>query len=243
MKGITAIVVCSMAIGCASVPKESIELSATVGRDLAVVHQAHREMARMLFASMRSDVNRYIDEVYTPYQIQHLLDRQQALADSEDPEDRQKSILAALAAASKPDTSPELQRSVRKGMNIMIQRLQRDLQSMRNELLEPLNNQEQEVLGSIDRAYQQLHYANSIVTGHLSSVRKVHDTQDELLESMGVERNLRTKVARQIANTSTKIEALVASGENMDERLDKAEQTSQAIKKAIEKLGENLRVN
>lgn len=29
--------------GCAQVPKESVELSVTVGRDLAEVHRSHRE--------------------------------------------------------------------------------------------------------------------------------------------------------------------------------------------------------
>jgi len=65
---------------CAQVPKESVELSSTVGRDLAVVYDAHRELAQVLFSRMRHDVNRFVDDVYAPYQIKVAMDRQGELA-------------------------------------------------------------------------------------------------------------------------------------------------------------------
>ena len=34
---------------CARVPKESVELSATVGRDIAQVYKAHRNLAVVLY--------------------------------------------------------------------------------------------------------------------------------------------------------------------------------------------------
>jgi len=245
LSGVVLFYICStiFVAGCASVPKESVELSSTVGRDLAVVHQAHRELAHTLFGRMRSDVNRFIDEVYAPYQIRNVMNRQHELANSSDPDDRKKSILLALAASVEPDAPSELQSSVLQGMSIMVRRLHEEIESMRRELLEPLELQEQEVLGSIDRAYQQLHYANSIVTGHLSSVRKVHETQSDLLESIGVERDLRSEVAGQLANTSSRIESLIQSGENINARVDSAEQTSKELMEAIQELGNNLRIN
>lgn len=110
-------------------------------------------------------------------------------------------------------------------------------------LLAPLNLQEQEVLGSIDRAYRQLHCANSIVTGHLSSVRNVHETRADLLESIGVERNLRSEVAARLANTFDRIEGLIQSCENIDVKMDNAEKTSKELTEAIRELRKNLKIN
>jgi hypothetical protein len=228
---------------CSQVPKESVELSATLGRDIVTVHKAHRELAQILFGRMRQDINRFVDEVYVPYQIRNAMDRQNQLARSSDSEDQKKSLLLAINAAFKSDAPPELQDAVLKGMEIMVSKIRADVESMRNELLDPLDTQEAEVLGSIDRAYQQLHYANSIVTGHLSSVVKVHDTQAELLEAIGIERDLRKDVGDNLAKASDKIGDLVEAAEKADAKLDMAEENAQKLKEAVSELKKNLEKN
>jgi len=228
---------------CAQVPKESVELSSTLGRDLASVHKAHRELAQVLFARMRRDVNRFVDDVYAPVQIRNAMDRQNQLARSSNPEDQKKSLLLAINAAFKPDASPQLQAAVLKGMGSMVRKIRADVESMRKELLDPLDAQETEVLGSIDRAYQQLHYANSIVTGHLSAVVKVHETQAELLQAIGVERDLRKEVGENLAKASDKIGALVEAAEKADVKLDKVEENARKLKEAVSELKKKLKGN
>ena len=63
-----------LAAGCATTPDESIELSATIGRDLAVVHEANRNLAVMHFDHLLADVDRFVDEVYRPYIIQATME-------------------------------------------------------------------------------------------------------------------------------------------------------------------------
>ncbi|MEK7477732.1 MAG: hypothetical protein AAB152_19100 [Candidatus Coatesbacteria bacterium] len=58
-----------LSAGCASTPKESVELSATIGRDLEAVHTSHRELAKLLYARMKQDVNTFVDTKYAPWQI------------------------------------------------------------------------------------------------------------------------------------------------------------------------------
>ena len=65
----------ALVAACAQVPKESVELSTTVGRDIAAAHESHIRLARTLFARMKGDVNRFVDDVYAPYQIQFVLAR------------------------------------------------------------------------------------------------------------------------------------------------------------------------
>ncbi len=239
--GFVFVVLVSMIVtACAQVPKESVELSTTIGRDLASVHKAHRELSKVVFSRMRKDINRFVDGIYAPYQINQVMARQKQLANSDDSEDRKKSLLLAINAAFTSDAPPQLQEAVLKGMNSMVLKIRKDVESMRKELLDPINAQEKEVLSSIDRSYQQLHYANSIVTGYLSSVVKVHDTQADLLEAIGVERDLRTMVGQTLSITSDKIAGLVDAADAADEKLAKAEETAKKLKDAVGELKNRL---
>jgi len=71
------------------------------------------------------------------------------------------------------------------------------------------------VLGAIDRSYNQIIYANSIVTGHLASVRKVHDAQEELLNEFGIE-NLRTETAQKLSSYSVGVEKILKDVKKVD---------------------------
>jgi hypothetical protein len=227
----------ALAAGCAQVPKESVELSATVGRDLAEVHKAHRELAQLLFRRMRKDVNRFVDDVYAPHQIRFVMAEEQKKADSTDPAVRRKSLLLGINAAFKPGASSVLQKAVLEGMAITVEKIRVDVESMRSELLVPLDAQEAEVLGAIDRAYLKIHHANSIVTGHLSSVVKVHEAQAELLDSIGVEKDLRKEVGASLASASEQIGNIVEQAEKADKTLDKAKASADEIKATVNRIG------
>ncbi len=229
--------------GCARVPRESVELSVTIGRDLAAVHEAHRELARVLFARMRSDINRFADEVYAPFQIRNVMDRQGELARSPNPEDQKKSLLLAINAAFKEGAPPELQEAVLDAMGFMVQDIRANVESMRADLLAPLDAQEVEVLGSIGRAYRQLHYANSIVTGHLSSVVKVHEAQADLLEAVGIERDLRKQVSEGLGTAAARIASLVDAAATTEDKFTEVENKAEELKKAVRELETTLEGN
>lgn len=224
--------------GCAQVPRESVELSTTIGRDIAVTHQAHIQLATLLFEKMKQDVNRFVDGTYAPYQIRKAMERQKQLANSDDQKEKNKSLLLAINAAFKPEASEKSQGAVLKGMGSLVTKIRKDVEQMRTELLNPLIEQEKQVLGSINRAYQQMHYANSIVTGHLSSIVKVHEVQSDLLAEFGVERDLRKEVGEGIASVSAKIALLVDAAEKVDYKIEAAESTAKSLKKAITELGQ-----
>jgi hypothetical protein len=227
--------------GCAQVPKESVELSATVGRDIAITHKAHVQLATILFGRMKQDVNRFVDGSYAPYQIKNAMKRQKQLADSEDINQQKKSLLLAINAAFQPGASEKLQSSVLKGMGSLLKQIHNDVEKMRSDLLNPLNEQEAEAIGSISRAYQQMHYANSIVTGHLSSIVKVHDAQSDLLAEFGIERDLSKEIGERVAGVSVKINSLVNDAEKVDNKLASAESTATSLRSTIEELKTTLK--
>jgi len=50
--------------GCSTVPKEAIELSNTVSRDLEEVHRSHHALAELHFDKIIAEVNLFVDETY-----------------------------------------------------------------------------------------------------------------------------------------------------------------------------------
>ena len=46
-------------ISCAQVPKESVVLSATIGRDISELYESHRALAMLLYDGMKMDINNF----------------------------------------------------------------------------------------------------------------------------------------------------------------------------------------
>jgi hypothetical protein len=226
--------------GCAHVPKESVELSAMLGRDLNDVHAAHTELASILFDRMRCDINRFVDDVYAPHQIRFVMQDELALAQDPDPVVSASSFITLFEATLEPGAPHELQTLMLDAMAAIVEGIHADVEDMRGDLLAPLEAQEREVLGSIDRAYSQLRHANSIVTGHLASVVRVHDAQAELLEIIGVDRNLRYRVSRNLATTATQIGEVVEDAERVSATIDTVRKDANKITDALSDLGEKL---
>jgi hypothetical protein len=214
--GSSALVALSLA-GCALVPRESVELSVAVGRDIDTVRQSHRQMAVVLFSRMKDDVNRFVDDVYAPYQIQFVLRRQK---------DRQlagdtNNMFSVLDSAMDQPENAMAQTEVLEFMSALVEAIYADVETYRQARLAPLDGQEAEVLGSLERAYDQIVRGNAAVTAHLSSVVKVNDMTDELLSAAGLE-GLREKIGITLSDTSDKIANFVDSAERVDAGLEGA---------------------
>jgi hypothetical protein len=197
--------------GCAQVPTQSVELSATVGRDIVEVYRAHRELAVILFDRMKNDVNRFIDDVYAPYQIQKLLEEDRKDFKKNDPD----SLFFVLDTAIKNPNDNDAQKNVLAAMDVFVKVVRGEIESYREMRLKPVIEQEQKVLAAIDRSYNQIHYANSIVTGHLASVVKVHDAQEEILREFGLE-GLRGNIGEELAKTSNRVAGFVTNAKKLE---------------------------
>ena len=203
-----------LSFACAQVPKESVELSVTVGRDLAEVHRAHRELAVRYFDQIKGDINAFVDEVYRPHTIKHSMRRFDLI-------DR---VVAARAPGAKVDAL-----SV---MELYVTMVSEEIEAYRRELLDPIEAYEREVLTGIDDAYQKLQNANAIVTGHLASIRKVHDAQEEILRSAGME-DLRGRFVEETVSLSERVDDLVEKGRKAEERAEDLEETIQKLRALV----------
>ena len=121
-------------IGCTSVPKESAELSATVGRDLAEIHRAHNQLAKQYFGQIKHDINRFIDEVYRPFLVKSTIKK-----------------LDLFNRLQNPKTGDPDQLEF---LNGFVKKMIKKIESYRQELLAPILGQEAKVIRAIDDAYE-----------------------------------------------------------------------------------------
>lgn len=240
LKSICCLLSAMVIVSCASVPKESVELSATVGRDLVIAHESHCQMAEVMFARVEKDINRFIDDVYAPHQINAAMFRQKELSESNDQAQRNKSLLLAISKAFSDQGTPKLQSQVLSAMKFMVEKVLKDIEITRQELLEPIDAQKKEVIQSINRAYNKMQYANSVVTGHLASIKKVHDAQSEILAEIGIKRDLRDEISRNLANTSNQVGEIVTSTQGHSQTIGQLKEKVENIKAVIKDFGTKL---
>lgn len=226
--GAVVLILLSLCFSCAQVPKESVELSTTVGRDIAEMSILHHQTVVILYKRIKNDVNKFVDEVYAPYQIHNLL-----IADQKDfKAGKSDSLFAALDKAIKNPDNPDAQKNVLDVMDAYLQIVRDEVESYRKVRLAPVLAQENELLSAIDSSYKNIQYGNLNVTAHLASIVKVHNVQEEILSQVGV-KELRKKIGQTLANTSDKVAKYVEVAKDVDVRMDDA-------KEKINKISEKL---
>lgn len=200
--------------GCSGVPKESVELSVTLGRDLAEVHRAHRELAIQYFVQIKNNINRFVDEVYRPYIIRKTI--------------KDFGLIERIKKTNKAHAKPDALMV----MEVFVTLVSEEIESFRKELLKPIEEKEREVLTAIDDSYQRLQNANAIVTGHLASVRKVQDAQAELLKQTKLE-GLRQEFIEETVELSDSIAQLVEKGRKAGQKVEEIERTVRELKEIV----------
>lgn len=50
-------------VGCAQIPKESVELSSTVGRDVSAIQVSHLTLINIYFDDKEAMINKWVDQV------------------------------------------------------------------------------------------------------------------------------------------------------------------------------------
>jgi hypothetical protein len=118
-----------------------------------------------------------------------------------------------IVLANKPD---DLLVLMQKFVEIAI----RDVDAKRMELLSGVQDQRRIVISEIDDSYRKILAAHAVVTGHLASVRKVHDAQADILGEVGVG-DLREKLGKKTAVLSQDIRDITKKAEGFYNKLEK----------------------
>lgn len=220
-----------LVVSCAQVPRESVELSTTLGRDIAAAHESHRKLAQTLFARIKRDVNRFVDDVYAPFQIQFVLEQQKQRKAEGNP----NNLFSILESASQRPRDAQAQKDALGVMQIIVEDVRADVEEYRSMRLAPVLKQEEEVVAAIDRVYEQIKRGNATVTAHLASVVKVHEAQDELLRKANLE-GLREKVGVSLSNASERVAEFVGKARKVEGSVDKASAQIEKLTADLDKL-------
>jgi len=230
MKTIPALVFAILlSVSCVQIPQQSIDLSEKMGQDIKTIYSSHTNLVNLYFNSIEGEINTFVDDVYAPYQIGLLIK-----ADATDVHDGLDDTLAG-ALRDAPD-SPEAANRALQNMESFVKYIRSDIENYRSELLTPIRKQRMEIISSLEKSYMNLISANESITAHLSSIKKVKDTQGELLEQIGLEANLNEQIGQKIADFSGKISSIISQAEKIDEKSDVAIEQFNTIKDKITNL-------
>lgn len=195
-RGAVILICIGILLGCAKVPKQAVQLSYILGDDITAVQTSYRLLVRQHFQNLRNQVTTFIDTRWKPVYLRDFI---------------QNGNLVGRATGSDPA-------KVLKDVGDWAQVAIEEIESKKKELLDPIDKAESELQLSIDEAFARMTRANSTITAHLNSVRKVQAVQDAALEAFGL-KDLRDRINN----------GLVEASEATQEAIDKFAQAEGVI--------------
>ena len=216
-------------VSCASILKETVTLSKTIGSDLQILHDSHRNMVQLYYNGIKLNINTFIDDVYAPFIIHHVLE-----VELNKHKRGESSIYGIIENAGKKGGKDETEEA----LNVMLEfqeAANQQINAKKAELLSPILQQEREILSAIDQSYQNTIYANTTLTTYLVSVRKVKESQNEALSFVGLN-GLDTTVTNQLVELSGFIDMILEKGEKINIKSDEAQQQIEDIVNKIKEL-------
>jgi len=228
---------------CASVPEEAVVLSNVVGTQIAEHRASHEAFVRRYYARSRDVVEmflrdrwvpEYLDRFVTHSGVMELLVTPEEVFSEDDLERLREEIMAVsgIGEVRTPLVMDAVSRvfgdAERGRIMLDFARVAMDeIEAQRAELMEPLDEQEREVLTHLSESYGQLQQAQAQVTAYLASTGKVSRSQDEVLEVLGL-RRVRDDALERAVRMSERLTAAARTGETAMEALEEMKEIIRA---------------
>ena len=229
MKKIVFLLIMFSVSACVAIPKETATLSQTLGTDLKVLHNTHRNMVTLYFEKIKNEINSFVNDVYSPFIINYVLK-----SDLKNYQEGNPSLFGAIEIAGKKEGKEESENAL-KEMSDFLDAARRNIETKRNELISPINTQQNQVLQAVDQSYENAIYANSTITGYLESVQKVKAAQKEALSMIGME-GADTVMTNNLVKLSDQLDTALKKGKEIDIKSDNAYNQFESIIKEIKNL-------
>ena len=183
-------------LGCASTPKEMVELSYAMGEDLAAVHKSYRRLVHDRFEGFRAERIAYLNNQWWPIYLRDWTERGK-LGDIAVGKTVWSMSERKFTAPTAGKESVEKFKSLQVWAGTAIH----EIEKKKKTLMEPLDKDEQAMLTMIDEAFNRLYRANAAITAHLNSLRKVQEVQDQALQALRV-KDLRDVIDKKLVEAS-----------------------------------------
>lgn len=225
------LVIALLLASCVSVPRETVTLSKVLSRDIVALHHSHRQLASLYFDKIKEDINLFVDDVYSPFVIQYVLNVEM--------ERYKKGEVSLFGPANSTDLAEGFTVSG-ETMNSMFefhQAAYAQISKMRYELLAPVEEQERQIIEELNKSYEQTLHASQTLTGYLESIHKVKETQGAAFSLAGIQ-NVDSLFTGRLLKLSELVQSAVKKGKEIDVRSDDAllriEEVSNQIKNIIQ---------
>ncbi len=168
-------------MGCATVPKEVVELSYTVGDDIEAIQSSYKLLVQTYFDGLRTQTLNFLNEKWRPEYLRRYI-KEGKLIENVSNNDPDKVLIA-----------------VEVWTDIAIE----TIENKKDSLITPIDNDENNLMIIIDEAFANIIRSNAVITAHLNSIREVKELQDETLSALGV-KDLRDKINNALIEASNK---------------------------------------
>lgn len=230
IRNLGLLIVLFILTACASLPKESVTLSQTLGSDLKILHNAHRNIIEIHFNKIEDDINSFVSDVYAPFIIHYALKSELKKYKEGNP----TSLYSIIEIAGKQEGQKESEEA----LNVMQEfqeAARKQIESKRNELLTPIIKQQAEIITAINQSYEHAIYANSTITAYLQSLQKIKGAQQEALSLIGLE-GTGTLITNTLVKVSEQVDNAVKKGKEIDIRSDDAYKKLEEISNQIKEI-------
>lgn len=244
----SAIFVCVLPIlwvgGCTTAPKETVQLSEIVDRQIAQMQASHEQFVRLYYDRLRRDVDRFMEDVWIPQFLSNViqgtgansrrfreqLDRAYKLANLDwnkavQVQEQDQDVQAAIRDVVRGLTE-EKQAVLGRVLIQFSQAAQVQINAQRQRLLDPLDEQEALVLAELRAGYADIQRGEAAIKGYLASVVKLVKERDVILERLQL-----LEAQRELVDRSARLSEEAASA------LRTAEDVERAIDRFMEKIG------
>lgn len=218
--------------GCASAPKATVELAEITDQQVIELQKSHTKFVKLYYGKLRDDVNRFVDEKWTPAFLTRAVNNPEFRADLDaayvtstiSPNDlnvlwRGKALAEPQKTALLLGVKQAVDAETSKLGLILLdwsQAAQLQINKKRQEMLKPIDAQEQFILSEIDSAYADLQRSQATIKAYLASVVELKSQQEQATAKIVALEKVEATMAKLI-ETNEKLSKVLAS-----EQADKA---------------------
>ncbi len=200
---------------CATIPKESADLSIELGKRISAIETAHLTLLNKYFDEKRNRIDEFVEKEWVPEFAAQFFSNQQIAKMWEQ-------------IVRSGNTADRLEFIVTLGP-----KLQAKINSKRLDLIKPLDDAERMVKQQLRDNYNQARAINNSVTSFLVSAVKVKENQNRYMEMIGVKDQ---KMAEVLDKVDSAVETLLGKTEMVTDKAEKSELYYRKMKDAMTEL-------
>lgn len=178
---LAALVLTVLFIGCASVPKEIVELSYRTGQDIAALHESYDNLIHEFYDQLREQRITYLENRWAPRFVKKWIKNGELVRVAKG-ELVWMDDVGGFGAPSTANADAELLETVQLWADEAI----RQIEKKRSKLLDPLYAEEDSLRSAVSQAFNQVVQANATITAHLHSLQEIKEMQDDALKGLGL---------------------------------------------------------